>query len=190
MRIPRFGKTLIAAALAVVGGLIITGAASADSKQQPFNVIALAVAGDVGDVTQAGQSGRFVVKDRPISGVLVTNPADLGTIYGGFDLNFGTNVPISTQSGQLHGKGALYLPTGQVDINVTASTVYAGPCTLPVPFAEHSEMLFASGSFTLTGGTPGQGQLGATVCFVRVSPGGHIHAFTGGIITLDGKWKP
>lgn len=191
MRIPRLGKTLLAAVLAVVGGLLITGAASADNKPQPFNVIALATGGDLGNVKPAGASGRFVVKDRPISGFLLTNPADFGTVYGGFDLSFGTNVPIDTQSGQIHGKGTLYLPTRQIAINVTAKSKYAGTCDLvEAPPGYVFEMLVASGTFTFTGGDQGQGDLNATVCFVRESPGGHIAAFTGGIIFLSGQWHP
>lgn len=43
-----------------------------------------------GDVGAAGKSGRFVVKDRTVTGVFV------GAISGPFSSTFGTNVPRST----------------------------------------------------------------------------------------------
>jgi hypothetical protein len=63
----------------------------------PFSASGAIEAINPGNVKPAGKSDRFIVEERQVSGRLS------GDLSGPFTLTYAANVPIATQSGQLHG---------------------------------------------------------------------------------------
>ena len=144
-----------------------------------------------GDVRPAGNSGRFVVKDRTISGLLG------GDLEGPFSFTYGTNVPIATQSGQIHGKASL--ADGAFEANVVAqSSLVAGPAIavdLSISPPSGSRLPGAvvgivvgvgfDGKLIFTSGTQGRGTIvGELWTFVSLE--GHIiEVAPSGLLLLD-----
>lgn len=213
MRVLKVNRFWPALAVAFGAALVIVTAASADGGRIPFYALGFATSGDTGEVDAAGQSGRYVVKDRTIVGALI-DPTT-GSPNGSFSFTFGTNVPLATQSGQIHGDGALNLAQADGSIRSIATSVAAtatnvGACALTSPIGDPtqnfllsiSEQLEVTGGFTFTNGDQGHGDVTATVCFVRdyvynyvvyglVGVGeGHIALFSGGVVNLSGEWSP
>ncbi len=62
----------------------------------PFSVSGTILTIDAGDVKQAGQSGRFIVRDRHIMGTLTGSIEGAGGIP--FVITYDSNVSIATQS--------------------------------------------------------------------------------------------
>lgn len=129
---------------------------------------------DTGDVAAAGLSGRFVVKDRTVTGVFA------GDIHGPFSFTFGSNVPLLTQSGQFHGT----LTAGAYTAVVRGSSSLSGPPALAyipglqLPFLPPNIavviQLELTGGFTFTDGAQGHGSLNG-VFTVAIDPvEGHI----------------
>lgn len=212
MRVLKVNRFWPALAVAFGAALVIVTAASADGGRIPFYALGFATSGDTGEVDAAGNSGRYVVKDRTITGALL-DPTG-GAFNGSFSFTFGTNVPIETQSGQIHGDGALNLVQADGSIRTIATSVAAtatnvGHCTQTSPVGDpgqnfllsYSEQLEVTGNLTFTNGDQGHGDVTATVCFVRdyvlsyiltgVAVGdGHVALFSGGLINLSGEWSP
>ncbi|HEV8309929.1 MAG TPA: hypothetical protein VGW35_19875 [Methylomirabilota bacterium] len=129
---------------------------------------------DEGAVTPAGESGRFVVKNRTVSGTL-----DGPDITGPFLLDFGTNVPIATQSGQIHAKLTFANPQTQAS-GSGSSNFILGPAVVPPGFPCDGQpkvvvVLGITGSLTFTGGgVQGNGDVEGTFT-VAIDPAtGHI----------------
>jgi hypothetical protein len=132
-----------------------------------------------GDVDAAGASGRFVVKDRTLSGVFLP-----GDISGPFSFTFGTNVPLQTQSGQFH--GSLNVPATGVQAAARGSSKLAGEpalaclaaCAVPgfpagVPYAV-AVSLDLTGSLTYTAGARGVAVIDGTITVAIDPDTGHI----------------
>lgn len=142
----------------------------------------------VGDVTPAGKSGRFVVKAREVGGWISIN----GSGWLPYTFTFGTNVPLTTQSGQIHGT----LTAGGYEAAVHASSQIGAtpiPCAL-VPGAPcvglYLPGLLIDGTFTVTAGADGHGT--ATGWLIpNIDPAtGHVVGVLGGAIELIGQWQP
>lgn len=150
---------------------------------------------DDGNVKAAGKSTRFVVKDRNVGGTLSGFIGD--TLLGNapFTFTFGTNVPIMTQSGNIHGT----LTLGDYAANVAAKAqlgVTPAPC--PAEWAatfgciETSPGLFffpgllINGTLTFTDGAQGHGVVDAWV-IPLIGPGGHIVGVFAGALMIQGN---
>ena len=75
---------------------------------------------DVGNVKPAGVSGRFIVRERHITGTFA------GDITGDFTITYDANVPLATQSGPVHARMSL-------DIYEANMTIVSGLGLTPVP---------------------------------------------------------
>lgn len=71
------------------------------AQKEPFSATGQIESIDAGEVKPAGKSGRFVVQERHVEGTL------RGDLNGSFLMTYAANVPIATQSGQLHGTLAI-----------------------------------------------------------------------------------
>ena len=145
-----------------------------------------------GDIFPAGQSGRWVVDERQMSGII------LGDINGEFTLTYSANVNLETQAGSFHG-------TIEVDsllINVIGKSQlvgdsYPGP-TIPTPFGPTSTTVRAletTGSWAFISGSMGNGDYyGVTVVLIAAAGllEGHILAIDpdNSGFSMTGKWKP
>jgi hypothetical protein len=144
---------------------------------------------DEGDVDAAGNSGRFVVKDRHVGG-------HLSGMIGGqlltnvpFEFTFGTNVPLMTQSGNLHGvlsfAGFEARVAGKTQLGLTpiACDPRTTPGCVPVPGGGgFLPGLLLSGTLTFTHGTTGHGTIDGFLVPILDAEGHIVAAF--GQVTL------
>jgi len=145
-----------------------------------------------GDVTAAGTSGRFVVKDRTLTGFFSS-----GDAIGPFSFTFGTNVPLLTQSGQFHATLAIG-PVAEPSIQATArgaSNLQHGGVVLvvlgmnPLVVAP-AVVLGVSGSWTFVDGAQGHGGITGTITAVIDPSTGHILSLAPtGLPLLDAKTR-
>jgi hypothetical protein len=153
----------------------------------PFSVSGTITMIDTGDVKPAGQSGRFIVRDRHITGTF------MGSINAPFVLTFDTNVPIDTQSGRIHGR----LIAGVYEANVTmASSTGATPveCETPngatciaTPGGNFVPGLLLNGRMNFLGGAKGQGSVTGWLIPI-IDEQGHIVSIVASHLAINGQW--
>ena len=131
---------------------------------------------DDGDVSPAGNSGRWIVKERTVEGNLL-----VGDITGGFVLTYKANVEsVWTQAGNFH--GTMVVNDGDYTIKVNGSS---SPGTTPIG----PTGLVLSGHWTFKGNNQGNGGFDAWV-IPMLDEEGHITGIFGGGIEMTGQWKP
>jgi hypothetical protein len=160
---------------------------------------------DDGNVKAAGNSGRFVVKNRHVGGTLSGFIGDTPLVNVPFTFTFGTNVPIMTQSGNIH--GALVIDDGAYEAKVAAqSKLGVTPAPCPAAWAamygciETSPGRFffpgllINGKLTITGGAAqghgtvdGYGSVDGWVIPVIDPATGHIVGVFAGALSLQSK---
>jgi hypothetical protein len=153
----------------------------------PFSVSGTIAMIDTGDVKPAGQSGRFIVRDRHITGTFT------GSISAPFVITFDTNVPIATQSGRIHGR----LIAGVYEANVTmASSTGATPveCETPdgatciaTPGGNFVPGLLLNGRMNFLSGAKGQGSVTGWLIPV-LDDQGHIVNILASQLAISGQW--
>jgi hypothetical protein len=153
----------------------------------PFSVSGVILTIDTGDVKPAGQSGRFIVRDRHITGTFT------GSISAPFVITFDTNVPIATQSGRIHGR----LIAGVYEANVTmASSTGATPveCETPdgatciaTPGGNFVPGLLLNGRMNFLSGAKGQGSVTGWLIPV-IDDQGHIVNILASQLAISGQW--
>ncbi len=140
-----------------------------------------------GHVIPAGNSGRWVVQQRGMSGSFGLD----GSITGGYTLSYKANVAAS-QAGRLHGK--LTVGDHTLSLNgVSQDAVIAGWIDYPNLGIIPKLRVDISGRWTMNAGGRGHGSFEGWFEFVPVFDGeGNIHI--GGILdsdlSLSGKWHP
>ena len=184
------GIPLLALMVAI---LCVPAVASAGSPFVDFSSVGTITSITEGNVVPAGDSGRYVVKERVVEGAF---GAPLAAPY---TFTYGSNVPIETQSGSIH--GTLEVGDYEAKVRARSSPVGGGFC----PGYGFFGVLSIEGSFAFTAGTQGQGTFGAVVWAV-IDGEGHIQDvlpagldcynpevgwFKSGVsgVTIDGKWK-
>ena len=131
-----------------------------------------------GTVIPAGESGRWVVVERELSGTFLS-----GDISGNFIMAYKANVELSTQAGNLHGT----IEIGPYVLKVNGKIQ---PLEMvPTSFGLDLPKLTINGHWTFTDGTQGQGDFDAWVIFIP-TPEGHVDSIVGSTINLTGKWQP
>ena len=153
----------------------------------PFSVSGTITMIDTGDVKPAGQSGRFIVRDRHITGTFT------GSISAPFVITFDTNVPLATQSGRIHG----CLIAGVYEANVTmASSTGATPveCDIPdgstciaTPGGNFVSGLLLNGRMNILSGAKGQGSVTGWLIPV-LDDQGHIANILVSQLAISGQW--
>lgn len=94
--ISRFAMAVV---MAMVAALALAPVGVAQATMEPFSATGPVLLIDpFPDEIPAGDSGRFVVFERFVKGQLA-----VGNITGDYIITFGTNVPVTTQSGNIHG---------------------------------------------------------------------------------------
>jgi hypothetical protein len=164
-------------ALVLVPGLVSAGQPVPFSASGVYTLGAPAWSISEGDVKPAGKSGRFVVKNREVTGFLNAGSGAVD-LSGPFSLDFGDNVPLATQSGQIHGTFTFGDPTAPTaTAAVHAGSQATGPLVLSLladgtPVAALA--LRVTGGFTFTAGSiQGNGSFTADV-LVGLNADGHI----------------
>ena len=134
---------------------------------------------DQGDVHPAGKSGRFVVKDRTVTGTL--EAVEPGSPEGRFSFTFGTNVPLLTQSGQIH--GILSIAGGEIEARVSARSSLLGYSAQGLP------VIAISGRLTFTSGATGTGEIEGVITPVLDPATLHIIGMAYGELGIVGQWR-
>ena len=129
-----------------------------------------------GTVFPAGKSGRWVVVERDITGVLS------GDIEGSFDLTYKANVEMATQAGNLHGT----MTVDDYVLNVNGSIQ---PFELvPISSIIFLPKLTISGHWNFISGAEGTGEFTAWAIFVP-TPDGHVAFIVASEFTMTGQWQ-
>ena len=185
----RGAKFLCCWLIAAVGG--VTAPAWA-GPHVPFSASGTILTIDTGDVRPAGHSGRFIVRDRHITGTLT------GSIGGSagvpFVITYDSNVPLATQSGRIHAR----LIAGVYEANMTlASSTGPTPveCDTPngatciaTPGGNFVPGLLLNGRMNFLGGAHGQGNVTGWLIPI-LDEQGHIVSIAASLLSLAGQWS-
>lgn len=171
------GLLFISLALALVLTTLMPTAATA-AKPVSFSTSGIITYISPGTVVSAGESGRWRVVERELSGAFLS-----GDINSNFTMDYKANIELSTQAGNLNG------------------TLEAGPYILklngkiqplemvPTPFGIDLPKLTINGRWTFTEGVQGQGNFDAWVIFIP-TPEGHVGSIIASAFNLTGQWQP
>lgn len=185
----------------LVVGLCVCGVAAAvgmvsapafAGSRVPFSVSGTILTIDTGDVKPAGQSGRFIVRDRHITGTFTGSIG--GTAGVPFVITYDANVPIATQSGRVHAT----MMAGIYEANMTmASSTGPTPveCEIPdgatciaTPGGNFVPGLLLSGRMTFQSGAKGQGNVTGWLIPI-LDEQGHIVSIVASLLTITGQWS-
>jgi hypothetical protein len=180
----RASSLFLGAVIAVLG---CVSAPAFAGPHVPFSVSGTISTIDTGDVKPAGQSGRFIVRDRQITG------AFMGSISAPFVITFDTNVPLATQAGRIHGR----LIAGVYEANVTmASSTGPTPveCPMPdgvtciaTPGGNFVPGLLLNGRMNFLSGAKGQGSVTGWLIPI-IDEQGHIVSIVASELAISGQW--
>ena len=161
---------------------VLTPVPALAAKPVLFNASGTITAISDGIEKPAGNSGRWVVFERDIKGVMY---GDIGGQNGtDYTFSYKANVEKATQAGNLHGT----VNAGGKVLNVEGKSQpfeLVGWYAPGIPILK----LTLNGNWSFTKGAQGQGSWDATVYFIP-TPDGHVAAVVGGAFTLTGQWQP
>ncbi|MDH4083624.1 MAG: hypothetical protein OEV99_10335 [Nitrospira sp.] len=191
----RSGRTILCVAAlqvcAIVVGVGSTPLPAFAGPQVPFSASGTILTIDTGDVRPAGKSGRFIVRDRQITGTLTGSIG--GTAGAPFVITYDSNVPIATQSGRIHAR----LIAGVYEANVTmASSTGPTPveCETPdgatcfaTPAGNFVPGLLLNGRMNFLNGAKGQGTVNGWLIPI-LDEQGHIVSIAASLLSLSGRW--
>lgn len=189
-RVFRYGLLLFAWGVIVVVAMGGTFAWAGSST--PFSVSGMILTIDTGDVGSAGQSGRFIVRDRHITGTFTGSMG--GTTGVPFVITYDANVPIVTQSGRVHAR----MIAGVYEANMTlASSTGPTPveCEIPdgatcfaTPGGNFVPGLLLNGRMNFQSGAKGQGNVTGWLVPI-LDEQGHIVSIAASLLTITGRWS-
>lgn len=171
--------------------MAVGGASAWAGLSTPFSVSGTILTIDTGDVNQAGHSGRFIVRDRHITGTFTGSIG--GTTGVPFVITYDANVPIATQSGRIHAR----MIAGVYEANMTmASSTGPTPveCETPdgatciaTPGGNFVPGLLLNGRMNFQSGAKGQGNVTGWVIPI-LDEQGHIVSIAASQLTIAGQW--
>ena len=159
----------------------------------PFSASGTILTIDTGDVRPAGQSGRFIVRDRHITGTLTGSIG--GTAGVPFVITYDSNVPLATQSGRIHAR----LIAGVYEANMTMASS-AGPTPIECETPDGATCiatgagnfvpgLLLNGRINFLSGAKGQGTVNGWLIPI-LDEQGHIVSIAASLLSLSGRWTP
>jgi hypothetical protein len=181
------GRIVAASVIAVLAALGPVQAVSAETFLAGGRITTI----DDGDTKAAGNSGRFIVRNRSVGGFISGFVGADHFAEEPFTFTFKTNVPIQTQSGNIQGT----LSFGPYEAKVIAkSELGAIPCPAGAePFCFtgadgnlYLPALLINGSVRFTEGAEGSGTVSAFVVPILDDQGHIIDVFAGGL-TIQGE---
>ena len=184
--LPVWGMIVVVAVVAMGGTAVWAGSST------PFSVSGMILTIDTGDVKPAGQSGRFIVRDRHITGTFTGSIG--GTTGVPFVITYDANVPIATQSGRIHG----HMMAGVYEANMTLASG-TGPtpveCEIPdgatcfaTPAGNFVPGLLLNGRMNFQSGAKGQGNVTGWLVPI-LDEQGHIVSIAASLLTITGRWS-
>lgn len=178
--------------LLVWGGVVATWAAPAwAASTVPFSVSGTILTIDTGDVRSAGQSGRFIVRDRHITGTFTGSIG--GTTGVPFVITYDANVPLTTQSGRIHAR----MIAGVYEANMTMASstgptpveceISDGATCVATPGGNFVPGLLLNGRMNFQSGAKGQGNVVGWLIPI-LDEQGHIVSIAASLLTITGQW--
>ena len=167
----------VSLALALVLTTLMPAAALA-AKPVSFDASGIVTCISPGTVFPAGESGRWVVAERQLSGTFLS-----GDIDGDFTMTYKANVELSTQAGNLH--GTLKVGSHVLKLNGSIQPLEM----VPTPFGIDLPKLTINGRWTFTNGAQGGGEFDTWVIFIP-TPEGHVGSIVASALNLTGNWQP
>lgn len=171
----------------------VSASAFAAGPPVPFSASGPILTIDTGDVKPAGQSGRFIVRDRQVTGTLAGSIG--GTAGVPFVITYDSNVSITTQAGRVHAR----LIAGVYEANmVLASSIGLTPvpCDTPdgatciaTPGGNFVPGLLLNGNMNFLSGATGHGTVTGWLIPI-VDAQGHIVSIVASLLTISGQWNP
>lgn len=190
---------ILAACLVLSVVMPATALAAKGKAFDDFEATGTVLGIDPGTVKAAGNSGRWIVSERQVIGMLT------GHANGMFTLTYKANVD-SEQTGTFHGelvvgefvfkvrgKSELGDPTGQGMFDVEIPNPNPPPDTITIQVPVVFCPLTTTGKWTLIEGAQGNGDYNATIEVAIAVDGpfaGHIVGIVSSSVSLTGKWKP
>ena len=165
---------LVGIVLALVATLLIPASVLA-AKPAEVEASGVITAISPGTVFPAGNSGRWIVAERDLDGILLD-----GDITGEFTMTYRANVELATQAGNLHGTMEVGGCVLQVNGKIAPLEM------VPTPLGVYLPKLTIAGNWTIIDGGKGQGEFEAWVIFIP-TPEGHVDTIVASAITLNGK---
>ena len=175
-------------ACVIVGALGLVSEPVFSGQQVPFSISGIIRTIDDGDVKPAGQSGRFIVRDRHIEGTFA------GDISGGFTITYDTNVPLATQSGPIHARMVADVYEANMTI-VSSLGPTPVPCGIPdgatcieTPGGNFVPGLLLNGRMNFLSGAKGTGNVSGWLIPI-LDEQGHIVRIVASLLTIAGQWS-
>lgn len=166
--------------------------AMAGEGRVPFSATGEFISIDTGDVDAAGASGRFVVKERTALGMFYDDIG--GTTGEPFALIYGSNVPIATQSGQVHARlfagtyEAAAVLTSSIGLTPLECSVPDGSTCIATPDGNFMPGLLLDGTATFIDGAHGHGTLKGWLIPI-LDAEGHILSIYASSLSFAGEWR-
>jgi hypothetical protein len=175
-----------------VVAVVATGAESAwAASTVPFSVSGTILTIDTGDVRPAGQSGRFIVRDRHITGTFTGSIG--GTTGIPFVITYDANVPLATQSGRIHAgmiagvyEANMTLASSTGPTPVECETTDGATC-VATPGGSFVPGLLLNGRMNFQSGAKGQGNVTGWLIPI-IDEQGHIVSIVASLLTITGQW--
>jgi hypothetical protein len=186
VRVLQRAASLLFGAVVVAVGFISVPAFA--GPPVPFSVSGTILTIDDGDVRPAGQSGRFIVRDRHITGTFT------GSINAPFVITYDSNVPIATQSGRIHAR----LIAGVYEANMTLASSTGptpvecetanGATCIATPGGNFVPGLLLNGRMNFLSGAKGTGNVSGWLIPI-LDEQGHIVSIAASLLTIAGQWS-
>ncbi|MDH5740053.1 MAG: hypothetical protein OEY77_06985 [Nitrospira sp.] len=176
---------------AIVIGVVNTSVPAFAGPHVPFSASGTISTIDTGDVRPAGHSGRFIVRDRQITGTLTGSIGGTAGVH--FVITYDSNVPIATQAGRIHAR----LIAGIYEANVTMASSTGptpvecetpdGATCLATPGGNFIPGLLLNGRMNFLNGAKGQGTVTGWLIPI-LDEQGHIVSIAASLLSLSGRW--
>ena len=190
MRVLQYTASILFSAVALAVGLIavpaFAGPLKSFSASGPIKTI------DNGNVEPAGESGRFIVRERKITGSLT---GDITTPPGkDFTITYDANVPLATQSGPVYARMSAdgYVANMTIVSSLGPTPVRCetpdGVTCIETPGGLFVPGLLLNGRMDFLSGAQGTGNVSGWL-IPELDADGHIKRILASSLTIAGQWS-
>jgi hypothetical protein len=175
----------------VLAALGFTSTPVSAGPHVPFSASGTILTIDDGDIKPAGHSGRFIVRDRHITGTLTG--AIGGTTGVPFVITYDANLPILTQAGRIHAR----LIAGVYEANGTLLSSPGAPpveCEIPdgatcivTPAGNFVPGILLNGRLNFLNGAKGKGNVTGWLIPI-LDEEGHVVSIVASQLNIIGQW--
>ena len=185
-RAPLQVASILFGAVTLAVGLFSVPAFAGSPK--PFSVSGPISVIDEGNVEPAGVSGRFIVRERHITGTFA------GAINAEFTITYDANVPLATQSGPIYAR--MIADAYKANMTIVSSL---GPTPVPcgtpdgvtcieTPGGPFVPGLLLNGRMNFLSGAEGTGTVSGWLIPI-LDAQGHIVSIAASLLTIAGQWS-